>query len=580
MNSRATSPEISSDQASMPGTYYLHARPEIVQLVPIEAQRILDVGCGAGGLSAALKARQSAEIHGVEIIEQAAEHARNHLDHVWNCGIEAALPDLPDGYYDCIIIADVLEHLLDPLFVISELKTKLTGNGKLIASIPNIQNWGVLSDLLQGKWDYRSEGILDRTHLRFFTRKSVREMFWNAGLRIAQLSVTRNGPPPPSKLLNVLKEIGLSAKELALDGQTFQFLIKAEVPDFSAKPKVSIVILNWNGKADTLECLASAIQLDYQNHELVVVDNGSTDDSVTEISKQYPDITLLQTGANLGYAGGNNVGIKWALSNGAEYILLLNNDTTIDSKLISAFVEAAQTIPDAGIFGAKIYFHDRPNILWFAGGRWLSHDMRLDHIGHGQKDSPDFGNYRECEYVTGCALFASAGVFREVGLLDEDFFLTYEETDWCYRARKKGYKCIVVPTAKLWHKVSASFGGTSSPLVKYFMIRNKLLWTKKHCTSSEWREVSRKSWQIARSILLPPFVLGSGNYPIVKRIVWSLASWWKILHANLSRGSNRAFLYGLRDFYFRKFGDCPAAVRMLSNPDNTKPTLENIPKTK
>lgn len=564
MNSFERNPEEPSGQASTPGTYYLHARPEIVELIPITAQRILDVGCGAGGLSATLKARQTAEIHGVEIVEQAAAHARHHLDHVWNCGIEAALPELPDGYYDCIVIADVLEHLLDPLFVLTELKKKLTSNGTLIASIPNIQNWGTLSELLQGKWDYRSEGILDRTHLRFFTRKSVEELFWGAGFRIARLSRTRRGEPPPSAFLDKMKDIGLSAKELALDGETFQFLIDAELPDLSVKPKVAVVVLNWNGKQDTLECLESIGKLDYPNYQTVVVDNGSTDDSVDAIRTKFPNVFVLQTGANLGYAGGNNVGIKWALNNGADHILLLNNDTAIDPKLLSAFVEAAQTIPNAGVFGAKIYFHDQPDVLWFAGGRWLPNAMRLEHIGYGQKDGDEFEQYRECDYVTGCALLVSADVFRKVGLLDEDFFLTYEETDWCYRARNNGYRCIVVPRAKLWHKISVSFGGSGSPLQKYFMTRNKLLWGQKYLSKDARRALHRQSWELTRAILVPRFprLNASGSYP--KRLLWAALTWYKTVRRNLNDRVNKAVLYAFRDYYFRRFGDCPHAIRQLA----------------
>ena len=371
--------------AQFPAAYYLNTRPEVLELVPRTARKVLDVGCGAGGLGTNLKARQVVEVHGVELAEQAAEHARNHLDKVWNSTIEAALPELPDGYYDCIVIADVLEHLLDPWTVLAELKKKLLADGKLIASIPNIQNWDVLSDLIQGRWDYKSEGILDRTHLRFFTRNSVQALFWNAGLRIANLSTTVRGSTPPAQLLKALTISGLSAKELSRDGQAFQFLIEAEVPALSTSPKVVIVILNWNGKADTIECVASASAINYPNYEIVVVDNSSTDDSVGAITKQYPDIDLLQTGSNLGYAGGNNVGIRWALDHDADYVLLLNNDTIVSPDLLRAFVIAKDLLPANAVLGAKIFFYDEPDKLWFAGGRWDDGSNSFKHVGQGRK---------------------------------------------------------------------------------------------------------------------------------------------------------------------------------------------------
>lgn len=562
MNSIHTSPGAPTDQTPAPSTYYLHARPEVVALVPLTAQRILDVGCGAGGLSAALKTRQPAEIHGIEIVQGAAEHARLHLDHVWNSAIEEALPHLPDSHYDCIVIADVLEHLLDPLFVLAELKKKLKSTGRLVASIPNIQNWDVLAELLQGKWDYSSDGILDRTHLRFFTRKSVQEVFWSAGFRIVSLSTTHRGEMPPHALLDTMENLGLSAKELETDGGTFQFLIEAEVPDLSAKPKVVIVILNWNGKSDTLECLDSIQKIDYPNYQTVVVDNGSTDGSVDAIKSQFPDTVILETGANLGYAGGNNVGIKWALEKDAEYVLLLNNDTIANATLISAFIEAAAQAPQA-ILGAKIFYYDRPDVLWFAGGKWKNSSMLFEHVGHGKTDSEEFAHFRQYDYVTGCALFASASAFKQVGLLDEKFFLTYEETDWCYRARNIGFQCVVTPRAKLWHKVSSSFGGATSPLATYFMFRNKLLWARKHCSGTKQRLLKRKAWHQARLILLPPFAIPRFEHHFARNIVWAVASWVKAVRRNLANPVNKATLYGLRDFYLGKFGNCPPKVRAL-----------------
>lgn len=563
MNSLATTPEIPSDQVSIPGAYYLRARPEIVELVPIAAQRILDVGCGAGGLSATLKGRQTAEIHGVEIVEQAAAHARHHLDHVWNCGIEAALPELPDGYYDCIVIADVLEHLLDPLFVISELKKKLTSNGTLIASIPNIQNWGTLSELLQGKWDYRSEGILDRTHLRFFTRKSVEELFWSAGFRIARLSRTRRGEPPPSAFLDKMKDIGLSAKELALDGETFQFLIEAELPDLSVKPKVAIVVLNWNGKQDTLECLESIGKLDYPNYQTVVVDNGSTDDSVDAIRTKFPNVFVLQTGANLGYAGGNNVGIKWAISNNSEYIFILNNDVIVDQKCLHELVNA-DLVADCGVLGPANFYYEKQNELWTIGA------TRKSTPTPGYKLLADGDNKNDwplplmVDSIVGSSILIRREVIEKVGLLDERFFLCWEEFDFCARSIDAGFKCLYVPHASIWHKVGSALGELESPLRRYFNIRNRLLWASKHCSRSEQRQLKQDAKQVARQIFVQPFAVPQGSQVFVKRLLWAATSWIKSIRRRLAQPANKVTLYALRDFYLKRFGDCPHAIRQLA----------------
>ena len=331
-------------------------------------------------------------------------------------------------------------------------------------------------------------------------------------------------------------------------------------------PRVAIVILNWNGREDTLECLASVSQLDYPNYEIVVVDNGSTDDSVETISKQYPGIALVQTGSNLGYAGGNNVGIRWALDHAVDYVLLLNNDTIVSPDLLRAFVIAKDLLPANAVLGAKIFFYDEPDKLWFAGGRWDDRSNSFKHVGLGQKDSTEFSRMTEVDYVTGCALFVSATAIKEIGLLDESFFLTYEETDWCYRARARGHKCIFVPDAKLWHKVSASFGGNSSPLHNYFMVRNKLLWAKKHLSRSARVSLLKENIRTLRGILLPRFILFRTPLPFTKGLLWDFSSWLKAIKKNINNPINKSTLFGLRDYYLGRFGDCPEHVRKLANP--------------
>ena len=328
-------------------------------------------------------------------------------------------------------------------------------------------------------------------------------------------------------------------------------------------PKIAVIILNWNGKEDTLECLVSVKQLDYTNYEIVLVDNGSTDDSVDAILKQHPDVTLLQTGENLGYAGGNNVGINWALEKDANYILLLNNDTVVATDLLSAFVNAANLLPSGSVLGAKIFFYDKPDTLWFAGGRWINKSNSFEHIGCGQLDSIEFNHKLEVDYITGCALFADAGTFKEIGLLDDAFFLTYEETDWCYRARAKGHRCIVIPEAKLWHKISSYYGGADSPLVNYFMTRNKLLWAKKHLSYSNRMNLHKKSFRTLRCILLPSWAWVDADLPIGKKILWCFSSWLKTIKRNLANPMNQSTLFGLRDYYLGTLGDCPYPVRKL-----------------
>ena len=338
----------------------------------------------------------------------------------------------------------------------------------------------------------------------------------------------------------------------------------------TAAPRVAIIILNWNGKEDTLECLASVRQILYSNFEIVVVDNGSDDGSPEAIAKLYPQVTLIQTGENLGYAGGNNVGLRHALANGAQYILLLNNDTIIDKNILIAFVEGSASLADSGVLSAKIYYHSEPRKLWYAGV-YLKKPLYFVHVGRDQiDDETAYSSIIETEYACGCALFAHTSIVRKVGLLDERFFLTYEEVDWCYRARNYGYKSFVVPNAKVWHKVSASFGGEKSPLALYFFKRNTLLFARKHLPLAQrlavygdaLGEIAEDFW-----IRRPRFAYSrkQGQSP-AQACWWSLASYKRALRRFYTdRLDLRAHLWAIRDFVLRRSGNRGDVVRLLKD---------------
>jgi len=250
-------------------------------------------------------------------------------------------------------------------------------------------------------------------------------------------------------------------------------------------PHVIIVVLNWNGLTDTLACLESLRGLDYPTHKLIVVDNGSTDGSPVTIRERFPDVTLIETGENLGFAGGNNVGLGHALLQEADYVLLLNNDTEVDPDFLSRLVEAAEADPQVGMAGPIIYYYDRPEIIWSAGGRIDWQRGKTWMIGLNTPDTGQFGTAsREVDFVTGCALLVKRAVMEQAGLLDERFFAYYEEVEWCVRARRAGFKVVHVPLAKVWHKISPECQA-DSPLVHYYMTRNRLLFLK--IVGAGWR---------------------------------------------------------------------------------------------
>jgi len=255
--------------------------------------------------------------------------------------------------------------------------------------------------------------------------------------------------------------------------------------DSVAKPKVAIIVLNWNGRDDTLACIASLLKIDYAAYEIVVVDNGSTDDSVAVIRAAYPQVTLLKTDNNLGYVGGNNVGLEYAGATQADYALLLNNDTEVAPDFLRLLVDVAEADPKVGIVGPTIYYFDQPDVIWSAGGGINWNKGLTWMIGVNETDKGQFGIApRSVDFVTGCALLIKMSIVNLIGQLDSRFFAYYEETEWCVRVTRAGYKILHVPSSKLWHKISLVARGTS-PIVHYYMTRNRLLFLES--TQASWR---------------------------------------------------------------------------------------------
>jgi len=321
---------------------------------------------------------------------------------------------------------------------------------------------------------------------------------------------------------------------------------------------VSIIILNWNGKADTLECLASVHQINYPNYKIIVVDNGSSDDSVSAIRTSYPEITLIETGENLGFAEGNNVGIRYALESNTDYILLLNNDTCVDKDFLDHLVSEADKTNNAFVYGPSIFYADRKNTLWFAGARWNSEKLIFGYPLQNSLAEDLPAAPFESDYICGAALFFHRSVAEQIGLLDDRFFLAWEESDWCFRAKKQGYKSLIIPNAKIWHKVSASFGSESSPLRLFFIARNRLLWIEKNLS----RKLAITAMFKTLHSIQPHFKFyKKPDTSLIKNIYWAILAYfnsWKDMFYNKSR---QARLLGVICYLLRIFGDAPSRVR-------------------
>ena len=238
-------------------------------------------------------------------------------------------------------------------------------------------------------------------------------------------------------------------------------------------PLVAIVILNWNGWQDTINCLSSLKISEYQNSRIIIVDNGSTDESVEYIRSANEDITIIETGVNLGFAGGCNVGIRFAFEIGAEYIWLLNNDTAVEQQSLSTLVATADNNRLAGAVGSVLYEMEHPTVIqaWGGGGVNL-HTGKSYHI-KGQKDI--------LTYLTGASLLLRAEALRQSGLLDEGFFVYWEDTDLSFRLSANGWRLLVEPSSRVWHRECSSTGRFSRARARLFY-RSRVRFLQKYAS--------------------------------------------------------------------------------------------------
>ena len=222
---------------------------------------------------------------------------------------------------------------------------------------------------------------------------------------------------------------------------------------------IKILILNWNGKHLLKPCLDSVIAIDYPNFSVMVIDNGSSDGSREMVKGNYPSVEMLALDHNYGFAGGYNRCFAQLKDEPLEFILLLNNDTEVDSDILNSFTQAKEQFGDNQIYGGKIFYQDNPEKIWYAGGKVNIKWGHISHRGIRKHDSPEFSIPIETDYVTGCCLFTSMQVINQLNGFDERFNMYGEDVDLCLRAKEEGIQCYYWPEAKLWHHVSASIGG-------------------------------------------------------------------------------------------------------------------------
>ena len=220
---------------------------------------------------------------------------------------------------------------------------------------------------------------------------------------------------------------------------------------------VNLFVLNWNGRDLTLDCLSSLEKITYPNVKIYVIDNGSSDNSVTEIRNQFPDYEIIGLPENYGFARGNNAGFE-LVKQKADYTIFLNNDTIVDPNFVEPLINAMESNSTVKQSTPKIFYADNLDCIWFGGGKVNLWAGWIRHLGIRQKDSMQFSFNRNVDYATGCCVCMRTVDFESIGMFDESFLMYGEDVDLSLRFRKQGGQILFVPESKIWHKVSSSIG--------------------------------------------------------------------------------------------------------------------------
>lgn len=302
--------------------------------------------------------------------------------------------------------------------------------------------------------------------------------------------------------------------------------------------KVAIVVLDYKNKKDTQECIKSIEHLEIQDVSLsvIVVNNDTSTTYEVKDFSEHMSLTIINSTINGGYTGGNNQGIEQAKASGAEYILLLNNDTIVDKKLLKELLSVLEKDPKIGLISPKIYFFkgnefhkdrykekDLGHVFWYAGGIMDWKNVLGKHRGVDEVDEGQYDTVQKTDFATGCCMFFKTSIIDEVGLFDPKFFLYYEDSDFNQRVKNKGYTIFYAPQAVIWHKNAGSTGGSGSGLQDYFISRNRLLFGMKYAPLRAKIALVREAfslltkgrdWQkkAVRDFFLGKF--GKGSYPI------------------------------------------------------------------
>ncbi|MHC1745270.1 MAG: glycosyltransferase [Syntrophobacteraceae bacterium] len=463
-------------QEIKPEYYYANARQNIASLVPQGCKRVLDVGCGHGLTGGLLRSERNIEVVGIELHPEVAETARKHLDQVVEGDIERMELPFAAASFDCLILADVLEHLVDPWSTLRKLVGYLAPHGTVIASVPNIRNLGIIRRLLDGSWHYEEQGILDRTHLRFFALKDMKALFEQAGINAVVREIV---PDPLFKAFSgsipvngsdltvgnlVLKGVSpedfreLTAQQFIFVGRKTQSVTVATASAVEPKrPLVSVIIPVYNNVDYTKQCVASLFEVGERvDFEVVVVDDASSDGTREFLADSPFGIRSVTNPRNLGFAGSCNAGARVARG---DYLVFLNNDTIVTSGWLSEMIACLKSNPAIGIVGNLQIYPDSGKVQH--AGIVCGENRTLFSIYNNQlsHEHPAVVKPREFQFVAGSCMLMEKGLFFRLGGFDESYLNSCEDVDLCMKARDAGRKVYYCPQSRIYHFESKTVAG-------------------------------------------------------------------------------------------------------------------------
>jgi GT2 family glycosyltransferase/trans-aconitate methyltransferase len=462
--------------------YYEGANGRLARLVPPAARCLLDLGCAAGRLGEQLKSqRPDRLVWGIEREPDIAAQAAERLDNVLVGDIEAmtTLP-CPPAFFDVILCGDVLEHLRDPAAVLRFLRPYLAPHGRLLCSVPNVAHWSVLTHLLQGQFPYEDSGLLDRTHLHFFTPASFRQTLVETGYRVlGEESFSVPNLPVVETLTSAASALGLDAAAARNALAIYQQIFVAEktrayplgvetrgqyaaplVAPTPAPPPCSVVILTYNSMTTLPACLGTVLATLGPDDELFLIDNASTDGTVAHLRALEgtdPRLHIVCNSANLGYSAGANIGLRAARH---EFVTLLNPDTLVYPGWLTR-MQAHFQDETVGAVG--------PVSNYVAGRQFVGFHLPPDEPSPPREEPAALvaernrGQAIETKLLIGFCLMLRRSVLERVGYLDESLFLGSDDLELSWRLRLAGYRLLIATEVYVDHKGGISFGALPSP---------------------------------------------------------------------------------------------------------------------